>query len=116
MARRTRMNPAPKMARPDGGTNGSARRSEVIELPVDCTLRHISALQERLCNVAEDVQSITLDLRRLERFDTATLQLVAAFARDQAARGADVLTCGNRTAWDEAAALLGLAATLAGST
>jgi anti-anti-sigma regulatory factor len=108
------MNPAPKLARLGGGIDDPPVRSEVIELPVDCTLRHISALKERLCGVADDVQNITLDLRRLERFDTATLQLIAAFARDHAARGANLLTCGNRPPWDEAAELLGLSATLAG--
>jgi anti-anti-sigma regulatory factor len=89
-------------------------RSEVIALPADCTLRNIGALRDRLCEVAADVTNITLDLRRVERFDTATLQLVAAFARDHAARGTNLLTCGNRPAWDEAAGLLGLTATLAG--
>ena len=108
------MNPARKLAHPGGGTDDSAPRSEVIELPVDCTLRHIIALKERLCGVSDEVQNITLDLRRVERFDTATLQLIAAFVRDHAARGANLLTCGNRPAWDEAAELLGLSATLAG--
>jgi anti-anti-sigma regulatory factor len=107
------MNPARQLAR-SGGGDDSATRSEVIELPVDCTLRHIGALKERLCAVSDEVQNITLDLRRLERFDTATLQLIAAFVRDHAARGANLLTCGNRPAWDEAAELLGLSATLAG--
>ena len=90
-------------------------KSEVIELPADCTARQIGVLHERLCAVAADVRNITLDLRRLERFDTTTLQLIAAFTRDQSARGANVLTCGNRPAWDEAAVLLGLSATLAGT-
>lgn len=98
------------------GADGTPPRSEVIELPVDCTLRHIGALKQQLCAVADDVQNITLDLRRLERFDTATLQLIAAFARDHVARGANLLTCGNRPSWDEAAELLGLSATLAGRT
>jgi anti-anti-sigma regulatory factor len=89
-------------------------KSEVIALPADCTLRNIGALRDRLCEVAADVNNVTLDLRQLERFDTATLQLVAAFARDQVRRGTNLLTCGNRPAWDEAAELLGLTATLAG--
>jgi anti-anti-sigma regulatory factor len=89
-------------------------RSEVIALPADCTLRNIGALRDRLCEVAADVNNITLDLRRVERFDTSTLQLVAAFARDHVARGTNLLTCGNRPAWDEAAGLLGLTAILAG--
>ncbi|HTY93461.1 MAG TPA: STAS domain-containing protein [Steroidobacteraceae bacterium] len=88
--------------------------SVVVALPADCTLGNIGALRDLLCEVKAGVPNITLDLRRLERFDTATLQLLAAFTRDHAARGANLLTCGNRPAWDEAAALLGLTATLEG--
>jgi anti-anti-sigma regulatory factor len=108
------MNPPRKKARRPHKPADPAPRSEVIALPADCTLRNIGTLRDRLCEVATDVNNITLDLRRLERFDTATLQLVAAFARDQAARGTNLMICGNRPAWDEAAALLGLTATLAG--
>jgi len=93
-----------------------ARQSEVIELPSDCSLRNLGSLRDRLCNVAADVRTITLDLRRVDRFDTATLQLIAAYCRDRAARGARVLTFGSRPAWDEAAALLGLTTALAGGT
>ena len=103
-----------KPARRSRRTSEPTPRSEVIELPPDCTLRKISALRDRLCAVPADVTNITLDLRRLERFDTATLQLAAAFTRDQARRGTNVLTCGTRPVWDEAAELLGLTATLAG--
>jgi anti-anti-sigma regulatory factor len=108
------MKPARKTVRRTRKTSGLPPRSEVIALAADCTVRHIGALQEQLCAVREDVRNITLDLRRLQRFDTATLQLIAAFARDQAARGTNLLTCGNRAAWDEAADLLGLTATLSG--
>ncbi len=107
------MKPARKTARRTSKAPAPQPRSEVIALPADCSLRKIHALREQLCGIRADVTNITLDLRELERFDTATLQLVAAFVRDQAARGTNVLTCGNRPAWDEAAELLGLTATLA---
>ncbi len=107
------MKPARKSVRRTRKSAAPQPRSEVIALPADCTLRRIGPLREQLCGVRADVTNITLDLRQLERFDTATLQLVAAFARDQTARGANVMTCGNRPAWDEAAELLGLTATLA---
>jgi anti-anti-sigma regulatory factor len=108
------MKPASKTARRARSSSDQPPRSEVIALPADCTLRNIRALRDRLCAVDADVRNVTLDLRQLERFDTATLQLIAAFARDRTARGTNLLTCGNRPAWDEAAALLGLTATLAG--
>lgn len=108
------MKPARKTARRGRKSSDSTSKSEVIALPADCTLRNLGALREQLCALPQDVRNVTLDLRQLERFDTATLQLIAAFARDQATRGANLLTCGNRPAWDEAAALLGLTATLAG--
>ncbi len=102
-----------KTVRRTSKTPDPAPRSDVIALHADCTLRKIDALRDQLCAVRDDVRNITLDLRQLERFDTATLQLLAAFARDQVARGANLLICGNRPAWDEAAELLGLTATLA---
>jgi anti-anti-sigma regulatory factor len=108
------MKAARKTVRRARRSTDTTPRSEVIALPADCTLRNLGALRERLCEITEDVRNVTLDLRQLERFDTATLQLIAAFTRDQGARGANVLTCGNRPAWDEAAQLLGLTATLAG--
>ena len=107
------MKPARKTVRRASRTSDPTPRSEVIVLPADCTLRHIGALRDRLCAVSSDVTNVTLDLRQLERFDTATLQLVAAFARDQVRRGTNLMTCGNRQVWDEAAELLGLTATLA---
>jgi anti-anti-sigma regulatory factor len=108
------MKPPRKTVRRTSKTSDPLPRSEVVAVPADCTVRNIGALRDQLCGVAKDVRNITLDLRRLERFDTATLQLLAAFARDQAARGINLLTCGNRPAWDEAAELLGLTATLGG--
>jgi anti-anti-sigma regulatory factor len=108
------MKAARKTVRRTSKTSASPPRSEVIALPADCTVRHIGALRDQLCGVPPEVRNITLDLRRLERFDTATLQLIAAFARDQTARGTNLLTCGNRPAWDEAAQLLGLSAALDG--
>ncbi len=108
------MKPTRKTVRRASKRTDSPPRSAVVALPADCTLRNISALRDQLCDVAADVSNVTLDLRKVERFDTATLQLVAAFARDQTARGANLLTCGNRPAWDEAAQLLGLTAILAG--
>ena len=107
------MKPARKTVRRVRKASQPAARSEVIALPADCTLRNINALRDRLCAVPADVTNITLDLRQMERFDTATLQLIAAFARDQVRRGINLLTCGNRPVWDEAAELLGLSATLA---
>jgi anti-anti-sigma regulatory factor len=108
------MKPPRKTVRRTRKTSDSLPRSEVVAVPADCTVRNIGALRDQLCGVGKDVRNITLDLRRLERFDTATLQLLAAFARDQAACGINLLTCGNRPAWDEAAELLGLTATLSG--
>jgi anti-anti-sigma regulatory factor len=109
------MKPARKKVRRTRRTSDLPPKSEVIVAPADCTVRHIGALRDRLCEVSDNVRNITLDLRDLQRFDSATLQLIAAFTRDQGARGTNLLTCGHCAAWDEAAALLGLTATLAGA-
>jgi anti-anti-sigma regulatory factor len=109
------MKSARKTVRRTRKASDSPPKSEVVVVPADCTVRNISALRERLCKVSDNVRNITLDLRDLQRFDSATLQLIAAFTRDHGARGTNLLTCGTPTAWDEAAALLGLTATLAGN-
>jgi anti-anti-sigma regulatory factor len=110
------MKPARKTVRRTRKSSDLLPKSEVVVVPADCTVRNIGALRERLCEVSDNVRNITLDLRHLQRFDSATLQLLAAFTRDHAARGTNLLSCGAPGAWDEAAALLGLTATLAGST
>jgi anti-anti-sigma regulatory factor len=109
------MKPARKTVRRTRKASDLPPKSEIVAVPADCTVRNIGVLRERLCAVSDNVRNITLDLRHLQRFDSATLQLLAAFTRDQGARGTNVLTCGTSGAWDEAAALLGLTATLAGS-
>jgi anti-anti-sigma regulatory factor len=110
------MKPARKTVRRTRRTSDLPPKSEVVVAPADCTVRNIGVLRERLCEVSDNVRNITLDLRHLQRFDSATLQLLAAFTRDQGARGVNLLTCGTSAAWDEAATLLGLTATLAGGT
>ncbi len=90
--------------------NSAPARSPVIVLPVDCSVRNITALRLQLCAAGDAEPHVTLDLHQVERFDTATLQLIAAFALDRAARGMQLLIRGARPAWDEAADLLGLAA------
>jgi anti-anti-sigma regulatory factor len=89
-------------------------RSPVILLPVDCSVRNITALRLQLCTAGDAEPHVTLDLHRVEKFDAATLQLIAAFARDRAARGMQLLIRGARPAWDEAADMLGLAPALDG--
>ncbi|HEX3836848.1 MAG TPA: STAS domain-containing protein [Steroidobacteraceae bacterium] len=109
------MKPARKTVRRTRKTSNLPPKSEVVVVPADCTVRNIGALRDRLCAVPDNVRNITLDLRHLQRFDSAALQLISAFTRDHSARGTNLLTCGTPAAWDEAAALLGLTATLAGN-
>ena len=109
------MKPARKTVRRTRKVSDLPPTSEVVVVPADCTVRNIGALRERLCEVSGNVRNVTLDLRHLQRFDSATLQLIAAFTRDHSARGATVLSCGTSAVWDETATLLGLTATLAGS-
>jgi anti-anti-sigma regulatory factor len=109
------MKSARKTVRRTRKTSDSPTQSQVVVVPADCTVRNIGDLRARLGAVSHSVRNVTLDLRHLQRFDGATLQLIAAFTRDHAARGTNLLTCGTPAAWDEAAALLGLSATFAGS-
>lgn len=109
------MKPARKTVRSTRRTRDLPPDSEVLELPADCTMLNVDAVHGRLCQISGNVRNITLDLRHLQRFDGTTLQLVAAFARDQGARGNKLLICGTSPAWDEGVQLLGLTAVLPGS-
>ena len=51
------------------------------------TLRHVTALQAQLAERLDDSGTVQIDASAVERIDTATLQLLAAFVRDLRADG-----------------------------
>jgi ABC-type transporter Mla MlaB component len=80
-----------------------------IALASHCTVKDAAALKAQLCKLANDTADITLDIGAIERIDTATMQVLCAFARDRAARDQKVIWKGDSTSWREAVRLLGVA-------
>jgi len=76
------------------------------------TLRTVTVLQTELAERLDDSGTVQIDGSAVERIDTATLQLLAAFVRDLRAdaRGVDWIGCS--AVLRRAAHSLGLAAAL----
>jgi ABC-type transporter Mla MlaB component len=87
-------------------------RVDLIELPAECTVEDAGLLKERLMQVLGFPQTVTLDCSAVQRIDTATLQMLVAFARDRRAEGLPVDLSGDGAAFKNAASLLGLSSLL----
>jgi len=83
------------------------------ELSASCTVRDCIALKSALLDMLMDPQPVTIDVRAVERIDTAALQLLCAFVRDRKAAGGQVLWAGSTESFSEAIRLLGLQKALA---
>lgn len=84
----------------------------VIELAANCSVKDAVALKISLCAVAQDSAALTVDVRSLERIDTATMQLLCALVRDRSARNQRVTWLGDSPVLQDAARLLGVRALL----
>lgn len=71
-------------------------------------MKDAAALKAQLCKLANDAAAVTLDIGAIERIDTATMQLLCAFARDRGARDQKVILKGESLSWREAVRLLGV--------
>jgi ABC-type transporter Mla MlaB component len=83
-----------------------------VALPSVCTVKDAAGLRDSLCAVVNEPSGVTLDVRAVERIDTAIFQLLYAFVRDRAARDLKVAWLGAPDALLDAAALLGVHALL----
>jgi ABC-type transporter Mla MlaB component len=79
----------------------------VINLSSHCTIKDAAKLKVDLCALANEGTAVELDVSAVERIDTATMQLLCAFARDRAQRNQKVIWKGNSQSWREAVRLLG---------
>jgi ABC-type transporter Mla MlaB component len=107
--------PAPTQAvtaAPAAPAPETAAASAVVALPSVCTVKDAARLKDCLCAVADESSSVTLDVRAVERIDTAIFQLLYAFVRDRGARDLQVAWLGAPSALLDAAALLGVHALL----
>lgn len=85
-----------------------AKPAPVIALASVCSVKDAGALKISLCKAAGETAPVTLDIRGVERIDTATMQLLCAFVRDRTARALSVVWLGESQALQEAVRLLGV--------
>lgn len=97
---------------PEAPPAEAAAAASMVALPSVCTVKDAAGLKDSLCAVVDEPSSVTIDVRALERIDTAILQLLYAFVRDRAARNLAVEWLGARPALIDAASLLGVHALL----
>lgn len=92
-------------AKSSSETNDEA--GAVVQLPADCRLAAQSAMKTQLEGVLHQ-GDVVLDVSRLERIDTAALQLLVLFRRELARHGGALQWRGANEILYEAAGLLGL--------
>lgn len=102
---------AGKTATPAEATLQAAAPERVLALSSHCTIKDAAALQGDLRALANE-PVVTLDVGSVERIDTATMQLIYAFARDRAQREQKILWKGESQSWRDAVRLLGAGALL----
>ncbi len=109
---------AKRAKRPSGKRRGlapgrshgsSAARVHTLALPAECTLADAETLKLRLAALLRSVKPVTVDVSLVHRIDTASLQLLAAFAHARHASHLDFATSGGSSVFAQAARLLGLA-------
>jgi ABC-type transporter Mla MlaB component len=84
-----------------------------IVLASNCGVKDAAELKQSLCKLAGESGAVAIDVRNLERLDTATMQLLCAFVRDRAAHDLKVEWQGDSSVLHEAARLLGVTELLA---
>jgi anti-anti-sigma regulatory factor len=77
-------------------------------LTASCTVRDSLGLKSALLDLLMDKSPVTIDVRAVERIDTAALQVLCAFVRDRKAAGGNVLWIGCTESFSDAIRLLGL--------
>lgn len=89
--------------------SGSATAvTAAFSLPAECTLADVHGLKSQLTALLKTQDPVCVDVSGLRRIDTASLQLLAAFARDRRASRLAVDLRGESTVFEEAVRLLGL--------
>jgi ABC-type transporter Mla MlaB component len=78
----------------------------------DCTLRTIPILHEELIRRLSDTGPVPVDRTGVQRPNTALLQLLVAFVRDLHTQSRAIQWQGENAAFDRAALVLGLSASL----
>ncbi len=84
-----------------------------LALSRTCTLAEAQSLKLSLAALLRNVNPVTIELDAVERIDTASLQLLIAFARERRTGDLEVRWSGQSAAFGEAVRLLGLGGLLA---
>jgi ABC-type transporter Mla MlaB component len=86
----------------------TATQERVVALSSHCSIKDAASLKSQLLALAHAPEAVAVDLGAVERVDTATMQLLCAFARDRADRQQSIEWRGATAAWHEAVRLLGV--------
>jgi ABC-type transporter Mla MlaB component len=89
-----------------------AASQPAIVLAAHCNVKDAAELKQSLCLHLDAAAAVTLDIGGVERVDTATMQLLCAFARDRSAHQRKVEWLGDTRVVRDAARLLGVEALL----
>jgi ABC-type transporter Mla MlaB component len=79
-----------------------------IVLASNCNVKDAGELKQSLCYYLDDGEPVALDIGKVERIDTSTMQLLCAFVRDRTARERKVEWVGDAHVIRDAARLLGV--------
>lgn len=115
-ASRRRRPSKPRAVRAERAHDPAPRTGERLALPLECTLAGAEDLKLNLAGHMHREEEITLDVSRVRRIDSASMQLIAVFVRDRRSREHPVHVGGESSAFAEASRLLGLDALLGASS
>jgi ABC-type transporter Mla MlaB component len=91
----------------------AASSQPVIVLASNCNVKDSAELKQSLCHYVDDSAPVALDVGKVERIDTSTVQLLCAFVRDRAKQQRQVMWLGDSRIIRDAARLLGVETLLA---
>jgi ABC-type transporter Mla MlaB component len=104
-----------KAARKTGRTTRTAKKAaprrkaaRPVSLPAECAIASAPALRAGLLKRLTDAGNVQIDASRVQRIDTASLQVLAAFTRDRRAGGLPIEWLGVPACLTEAATILDL--------
>ena len=86
----------------------AAPSQPTIVLASNCNVKDAGELKQSLCHYLDDGAPVALDVGKVERVDTSTMQLLCAFVRDRTARDRKVEWIGDSLVIRDAARLLGV--------
>ncbi len=115
-AKSPRRTAEPRAKRSHRARPGTRAGASALALPAECTLASAETLKLSLAALLKSVNPVTVDVRSVRRIDTASMQLLAAFARDRRLSELPVRMSGESAAFDEATRLLGLRELLRGTS